>query len=123
MTVPPFHMTVAEVGSRVCLVSLSGELDLYVEKETRDALETGDRIGMRTVVVDLSGVTFMDSTICGILASEANRRHGDGDELLIVSNGPRTTGVLELAGINRVVHIFPTLHEAMQHTLLEPVQQ
>ena len=30
MTVPPFRSTIADVGRGLCLVSVSGELDLYV---------------------------------------------------------------------------------------------
>jgi hypothetical protein len=33
-----------------------------------------------------------------------------------------SSGVLGLAGIDRVVRMFPTVHEAMQQLLLEPAQ-
>jgi hypothetical protein len=33
-----------------------------------------------------------------------------------------SSSVLELAGIDRVVRMFPTVHEAMQQLLLEPAQ-
>jgi len=39
MSVQPFRATVAEIGGRFALISLSGELDLYVERELRDTLE------------------------------------------------------------------------------------
>jgi anti-sigma B factor antagonist len=122
VSVPPFRATVAEVGSGLGLVSLSGELDLYVEQDLRRSLTAADELGVHTVVVDLSGVSFMDSTICGLLVEEAKRRRRGDGELALVTNGPRTSGVLELAGIDRVVRMFPTLHEALQQLLLEPAQ-
>jgi anti-anti-sigma factor len=122
VSVPPFRATVAEVGSGLGLVSLSGELDLYVEQDLRRSLTAADELGVPTVVVDLSGVSFMDSTICGLLVEEAKRRRRGDGELALVTNGPRTSGVLELAGIDRVVRMFPTLHEALQQLLLEPAQ-
>jgi anti-sigma B factor antagonist len=110
---------VAEIGSRIALVSLSGELDLYVERELRDALEAAELIGVPTVVVDLSGVSFMDSTVCGILVAEARRRRGAEGELVLVSNGTRTSRVLKVAGIDQIVSVHPTLHGAFQELLLE----
>ena len=70
-TIPPFRATVAEIGQDIALVSVSGELDLYVERELREALSAADKLGSPTVVVDLSAVSFMDSTVCGILVGEA----------------------------------------------------
>jgi anti-sigma B factor antagonist len=120
MVIPPFRATVAEIGSRIALVSVSGELDLYVEGELRQALEAADLLGVPTVVVDLSGVTFMDSTVCGILVSEARRRRRDEGALVLVSNGTRTGRILELAGIDQIVPVHPTLHAAFQALLVEP---
>jgi anti-sigma B factor antagonist len=119
VSVPPFRATVAEIGSRIALLSLSGELDLYIERELREALEAAELVGTPTVVVDLSGVSFMDSTVCGILVSEAKRRRQDHGELVLVSNGTRTSRVLKVAGIDQIVSVHPTLHAAFQELLLE----
>jgi anti-sigma B factor antagonist len=120
VAIPPFRATVAEVGSRIALVSVSGELDAYVEQELREALEAANLLGVPTVVVDLSAVTFMDSTACGILVAEANRRRRDDGEVVLVSNGSRTGRVLEVSGIDQIVHVHATLHAAFQALLLEP---
>lgn len=122
MSVPPFRATVAELGSGLGLVSVSGELDLYVERDLRDSLAAADGLGLHTVVVDLSGASFMDSTICGILVGEAKRRRNSDGDLVLVSNGTRTSRVLEVAGIDRVIRMFPTLHAALEELLLEPAQ-
>ena len=119
VAIAPFRATVAEIGSRIALVSLSGELDLYIERELRDALEAAELVGTPTVVVDLSGATFMDSTVCGILVAEAKRRRQDHGELVLVSNGSRTSRVLMVAGIDQIVSVHPTLHAAFQELLLE----
>jgi anti-anti-sigma factor len=122
VSVPPFRATVAELGSGLGLVSVSGELDLYVERGLRDSLATADGLSLHTVVVDLSGASFMDSTICGILVGEAKRRRSSDGDLVLVSNGTRTSRVLEVAGIDRVIRMFPTLHAALEELLLEPAQ-
>jgi anti-sigma B factor antagonist len=120
-TVPPFRATVAEIGQDIALVSVSGELDIYVERELRDALAAASTLKAPTVVVDLSGVSFMDSTVCGILIGEATRRRRDGGELVLVSNRNRASRVLEVSGIDRVVPVHPTLHAALKDLLVEAV--
>jgi anti-sigma B factor antagonist len=118
--IPPFRATLAEVAGHVALVSVSGELDLYVETEFRDALASGTALGVPALVVDLSGVSFIDSTVCGILVAEAKRLRRDRRNLLLVSNGS-SSRVLQVAGIDRIVPVYPTLHAAFQELLLEPV--
>lgn len=114
-TVLPFRSTVAELGSGLALVSVSGELDLYDEPELSRVVDSAEAT---TVVLDLSGVSFLDSTICGILVGEAKRRRRAGGELVLVGNGSRATKTLELAGIDRVVRLFPTLQGALDALLV-----
>ena len=118
-SVPSFRATVAEIGGRIALVSVSGELDLYAEPELRAALDAAELLGCPTVVVDLSGVSFMDSTACSVLFGEARRRRDHG-ELVLVSKGDRAGRVLEVSGIDRFVAVHPTLHAAFQNLLLRP---
>jgi anti-sigma B factor antagonist len=121
VSIPPFRATVAEIANRIALVSISGELDLYVDDELRDALKAAGLLGFEIVIVDLSGVTFMDSTVCGTLLAEARRLRGADGELVLVANRNRAGRVLEVAGIDHVVTVHPTLHAAIQSLLLEPV--
>jgi anti-anti-sigma factor len=120
MTVLPYRATVAELGNELLLVSVSGELDLYVEPELRASLASADGMPGSTVIVDLSGVSFLDSTICGVLVGEAKRRRALNGDLALVSNGSQAARTLEVAGIDRVIRMFETLHEAMQSLLEAP---
>jgi anti-sigma B factor antagonist len=113
----PYRATAADLGSDLALLSVSGELDLYVEPELGHSLASVDGMGATTVVVDLSGAAFLDSTICGLFVGEAKRRRDAGGELVLVGNGSRAIQALELAGIDRVVRVFPTLHLALESLL------
>ena len=119
VSLPPFRVTVVDIGCRVALVSVSGELDLYVESELREALKAADSLRSSTIVVDLSGISFMDSTACGVLLHEAKRRVDDESELVLVTNGNGASRVLEVAGIDRVLKVYPTLHAALNASLVE----
>jgi hypothetical protein len=53
-------------------------------------------------------------------AGFARRLRAADGELVPVANRSRAGRVLEVAGIDHVVWVYPTLHAAVQRPLLEP---
>lgn len=107
-----FEVAVSErAGARV--VTAVGEVDVSTAPELRQCLR--DQPDGAIVVVDLSDVTFLDSTGLGVLVAALKRvRDGvDGGELHLVVNRPQVTKVLEVTGLSTVFSIFPTLAEAL----------
>jgi anti-sigma B factor antagonist len=102
---------VEERGGTV-IVSLTGELDLYNSHAVRDELfGVADRDPER-VVVDLSAVTFIDSTGLGVLI-EARTRLTNRRAFLLAAPGLETRRALEISGLNRHFSIHETLDEAL----------
>ena len=64
---------------------LAGEIDLAVADELTEALRTSIESG--TMSVDLSAVTFMDSTGLKILLSAGNQLNGQGPLVLLRPSG------------------------------------
>jgi anti-sigma B factor antagonist len=108
-----FHVTVASLTGSVALVSVSGELDLYTSERLQQAIGEATSVGADTVLLDLSGVGFIDSTALGMIVQETKRLEGRGHSLLLVTNDPRTVRVFEVTGLDRVLHRRATLHDAL----------
>ena len=88
----PFELSVRDLdGTR--FVTVSGEVDLSVADTLTEAL-SGQR-----VLVDMTGVTFIDSTgtSCLLVALQAS-------ETLILRRSAPVDKLLELAGVS---HLFP----------------
>ena len=87
MTDLDFDLTVTRDGGGACHVALRGELDLATAARLEQALaEAGDE-----VVLDLRGLTFMDSTGVRVLL-EAAAGHGPGLRMIAPTEGEvRTT--------------------------------
>ena len=68
-------IAVAPVGDTATVVTVEGEVDLLTARQLMDALERvwQERPDSTTVVIDLSGVTFLGSSGLGILADLAGR--------------------------------------------------
>jgi anti-sigma B factor antagonist len=109
-----FHATVASLTDWLALVSVSGELDLYTSERLHEAIDEATSVGADMVVLDLSGVGFIDSTALGVIVQETKRLEGRGRALTLVTDDPRTLRVLEVTGLDRVMRRHATLHDAIQ---------
>jgi len=97
----------------VSIVSLMGELDLStiptVESRLFDQLRT-----QSGVIVDLTGLSFIDSSGIGLLI-QAFRSTGDGGKLpIVISEGSQVERVFRLVGIDRALPLFMERSRALE---------
>ncbi|HEX3225661.1 MAG TPA: STAS domain-containing protein [Gaiellaceae bacterium] len=93
------------------VVRLAGELDLYNANAVRDVLleccaESPDRL-----IIDLSGVKFIDSTALGVLI-EARTRMPNRRGFLLAAPGLETRRALEISGLDRHFAVHESLDDA-----------
>jgi len=98
------------------VVELAGELDLYNAHSVRDALLGQAERAPKRLVVDLSRVTFIDSTGIGVLI-EARSRLANRQAFLLASPRLETRRALEISGLNRHFAVHETLDEALAAAL------
>jgi anti-sigma B factor antagonist len=65
------------------------------------------------VIVDLSGVTFIDSTALGVLVSGAKRVRPRNGNLDIVCTDENIIRIFEITGLDRIFGIFASRSEAL----------
>lgn len=97
----------------VPVVSASGEIDVATAPPLRDRLQALTTSGKSTVVVDLLGVTFLDSTALGVLVGALKRCREAGGDLPLVIEEPRILKVFEITGLTGVFPIFESVREAV----------
>lgn len=93
-------------ADRNLLLEISGELDHHGAKDAIRRLELAiDAALPKKLVMDFSGVTFMDSSgIALILRAQQRMQLMDGS-LLVCNVPPQAKRVLDAAGIGRLVNI------------------
>ena len=99
-------------GSRA-LVTAAGDLDTHTCPQFKKALDAAGRSQAAELLVDLSAVTFMDSTAVGLLAAEQRRR---AEPLHLVVSEPQLLRILEVTGFTRVFVIHSSLDGALLET-------
>ena len=94
----PFSLD-ASVRGDTATITLTGELDLYTGSELSAVVD--DLVGrgdVRTVVVDLREVTFLDSTGLRILLTA---HQADGYDLAVVQGPRAVVKAFEVTGLDR----------------------
>jgi anti-sigma B factor antagonist len=98
-----------------CVVTVSGDADLYaaanVERELLRLVEDG----RRSIVVDLSDATLIDSTMLRVLLNVSKRLRPGGGELLVVCSEHNIRKIFEITLLDRVFAIFDKRDAALEH--------
>jgi anti-sigma B factor antagonist len=99
-------VTVIEIGGRIAL----GRESRSIEPEVVAAIAAG----ARTIIMDLAGVSHMDSTGIGIMTYCFGKATQNSAELRIVG---AKDNILELFRVTRLVHVipfFPDVNSALE---------
>jgi len=95
------------------IVRVTGEMDLPAAPLVRRRLQRAiAAAGGRTVVVDLTRVSFLDSSGLGVLLGGFKQCERWRRAMVVVA-GDRIRSLLELAGIPRLMPVYRTLREAL----------
>lgn len=87
-------------------VFLKGELDHHAAtkaKETIDMLLL--KTSFKVFVLDMAGVTFMDSSGIGLIVGRYNRVRSYGGDMTIANPGPSLIKILRMFGIEKLMKI------------------
>jgi anti-sigma B factor antagonist len=95
------------------VIGLRGEVDIYTAPRFKERLLALIDGGATRLVVDLSGVTFIDSTALGVLIGGVRRLHDAGGEMALVVTTRPVERVLSITGLERVFVIHATRDAAL----------
>jgi anti-sigma B factor antagonist len=101
-------------SAATAVVVVSGDVDIGTapdfEDELARAVEAHTGSGL---VIDLQGVTFIDSTGLNSLVRAFERQRLLGSGLALVTDDPRVAMMLEVTRLDRVLRRYPTRDEAL----------
>jgi anti-sigma B factor antagonist len=99
----------------VAVVGVTGELDVFTSGEFREGLlqVIGDG-NDRSLVVNLAGVRFIDSTGTGVLVGVWHRVRATNGMLAVAAPSRQARGILEMTGLARTFPVYETESEAVR---------
>jgi anti-anti-sigma factor len=96
------------------VLRLEGRLDLVSARDLRTAVTQVVEGGSVNVVVDLSGVTSVDSSGLGALIGALKTARQAGGELRVAALGEHVLMVMQLTRLVRVLRPYDTAEAALQ---------
>ena len=103
-----------EKGHKV--LAVTGDVDVYTAHALRNRFADLVASGVRTLIVDLSTVEFLDSTGLSVLVSGLREfRHVDGSLSLVCSHA-RLLRLFRITGLEQVFVIHPNVAAAIAAT-------
>ena len=98
------------------IVSLAGELDHHSAEEVRVKIDDKiDKDNIKHLIMDFSGVTFMDSSGIGVVIGRYKKLKLRKGSLVITSLTKNVKRVFDLSGMFKIISTFNSLDEAVSN--------
>ena len=99
-------------GERL-LVGLDGELDHYCAQSVRRELDGMLRDPtVRQLILDFSGLTFMDSSGIGVILGRYRVLQERGGSVAVIHMNDHVSRIFHMSGMDRVIHQLDKVQEA-----------
>jgi anti-sigma B factor antagonist len=88
-----------------------GELDAFTVSQFRQSL--ADLASSERLIIDMSGIPFVDSAGLGALIGGIRRTRELGGDVAVACDRPTLVRLLRTTGFDRIVSVTETVEEAM----------
>ena len=102
-----------QVENGVTVVAATGRLDVAGAPALKDAISEAVKNGPPRVVIDMGGISFVDSTGLGSVISALKQVLGSQGELRLAAPNQQARVVLELTTLDRVFPYYATVEDAL----------
>jgi anti-sigma B factor antagonist len=100
--------------NEINILELSGSFDIYTATTVRDWMEQATASTPANIVVDLSGVNFIDSTALATLVQGIKRARQHQGDIRLSGLARPVRMVFELTRLDKVFEIYSTKEAAVQ---------
>jgi anti-sigma B factor antagonist len=110
---PPFKLTLEKLASstdQLAIFKATGKLSLETVSEFTPVLRPEPA---SNIVLDMSGVSFLDSAGVGTLVSLFVNRRSQGKTFSLAALTPQSTAVVTVAGLQNLLPVYKTVEEAV----------
>lgn len=105
---------IAQPGTEgVSTVMVQGEVDVYTAPRLKEEIHGCIDAGCTRLVVDLSGVAYMDSSGLGVLIGALKRVREEGGDLILSAPNPRIARIMDVTGLARIFNVHQATRDAV----------
>jgi anti-anti-sigma factor len=104
----------AASGRPHTVLELAGEADLNDSAALRDLITAESADLTATLVLEVSGLRFMDSAVLHVILVAARSAAGHGGALVLAAPQEAVRRILDLTGADQLLPVYESVAEAMQ---------
>jgi len=112
---PKFTVDVEDVDDRTRILSATGEVHVSTAPELSEQLNAALGAGRTRIVLDFTGVEFIDSTGLSVLLNALRRLGRIDGALSLVCTNPTVLRLFEITRLDATFDIVATRDEALRH--------
>ena len=106
MTEAVVDINVRKAGPDASILDIGGEVTSFAENALMDAYTKATTDGARTVILNFSGLEYMNSSGTGLLVTLLIRVNRQGQRLMAVGLNEHYTHIFELTRLNEAIPVF-----------------
>jgi len=95
------------------VLPLEGEIDLHISPEVAESLRTMTAKKPKQVVIDLTKVTYLDSSVLAVLIEGMQNFQEYGGKFAVAGVQESVQQIFEIARLDQVFQIFPNVDSAL----------
>jgi stage II sporulation protein AA (anti-sigma F factor antagonist) len=104
------------VKQGVLIARIDGELDVHVADQIRQKLDEAiDDGGVKHLLLNLKGVTFIDSSGLGVILGRYKKISAYGGKVTAVNIRPQVARIFEHSGIMKIIKVCTSETEGLQN--------
>ena len=107
------EVRVEGASSDLSILVVGGEVDYEVSPQLKAHMMRSIKAGAKRLVLDLSDVTFIDSTAIGVVAGAVEKLDEAGGSLAVVSTHEKVVQIFEITGLDSVITLHASREEAL----------
>jgi anti-anti-sigma factor len=106
-------MNVRKAGSSASVIDIDGEVTAFAEQALNEAYAQASTAGVRTILLNFSGLEYMNSSGIGLLVTTLIRANRQGQKLLAFGLNEHYRHIFELTRLNEAITLYSSEREAL----------
>ncbi len=102
------------IDKSTALLAITGEVDMFSSPEARKEISELVKKKIKRIVIDLSGVSYMDSSGVATLIEGLQMSHKYNGTLVVAGLRQNVREVFELTKLDKIFKIYETAESAMK---------
>jgi stage II sporulation protein AA (anti-sigma F factor antagonist) len=105
----------AKITGNVLICCVKGELDHHTADEFRNYIDYNlDNNPVKHLIIDVSELSFMDSSGIGVLLGRYKKVNGLGGKMAVVNENKQISRIFEVSGIYDIISAYSSVQQALK---------